>query len=159
MEATCAIALLLLSCYCKHGYGTKEKKAMEAQIAMWQWRQCGEPKKPYYIATIVVSKCDYGAKEKKPISLMLLHSDGGSVKNKKCYYKRCDGITKGKKITPQAMKAYIFAASIMVVLLCTTMPSPSFSYYSCYTYTPSSSSYYIVVATQYMAMVKLHTNK
>jgi hypothetical protein len=64
-----------------------------------------------------------------------------------------------KKSPPQAMEADVFAASIMAMLLCTTMPSPFFSYYSCYTYTPSSSFYYIVVATPYMAMVEPHTNK
>jgi hypothetical protein len=89
----------------------------------------------------------------------MLHSDGGSVKTKKRYFKRSDGIMKEKKSPLQAMEVDVLAASIMAVLLCTTVPSPSFSYYSCYTYTPSSSSYYIVIATQYMVMAEPHTNK
>ncbi len=49
--------------------------------------------------TLLHSKCDYGANEKKPIRPMLLHNDGGSVKNKKRYYKCCDGIME-EKIAP-----------------------------------------------------------
>lgn len=40
------------------------------------------------------------AQRKKPIRPMLLHSDGGNVKNKKRYYKHCNGIMEEKQIGP-----------------------------------------------------------
>lgn len=49
----------------------------------------------------------------------MLCDNGGSVKNKKCYYKYCDGIMEKKKLPrpPQVMEAYVFVTSVMVVLL------------------------------------------
>jgi hypothetical protein len=46
---------------------------------------------------------------------MMLHSDGGSVKNKKRYYKHSDGIMEEKKSPAQTMEANVFTASIMAV--------------------------------------------